>query len=112
MTRGSMLTGQQLGELKAALSRERLRLERFTELDDEINTWMESGDAVATLVEREVSAAVQTRVRTRYDAIVDALHRMDTGAYGTCADCGRPIPYGRLITVPEALQCITCAPRG
>ena len=110
MARRYSLTKQQIGDLKAALSRERLRIERLAEMDEEIDSWMATDDAVATMVEREVSNGVRTRVRKRYDAIVDALHRIEIGAYGTCADCGHAIPYGRLIAIPEASQCITCAP--
>jgi DnaK suppressor protein len=111
MIRGCFLTRQQLGELEAALSSERLRLERMTDIHAEADPWATTGDAVSTLVEREVSAAVQTRAETRYGAIVDALHRLETGAYGVCVSCGDPIPYGRLVAMPEASQCIACAPR-
>ena len=111
MIRGSFLTSRELDELTAELSSERRRLERLAEMDLEMDAWTPTGDAVATLVEREVSAAVQTRVRTRYDAIVDALGRLETGTYGICVSCRRPIPYGRLTAMPEAAQCIDCAPR-
>ena len=111
MTRGSLLTAQQLGELKATLVSERLRLERFVEVDEEVDAWMDTGGAVSTLVERGVRTAVQARAHTRYNAIVDALRRLQTGAYGTCASCRRPVPYGRLTAMPEALECMACAPR-
>ncbi|MGE0159818.1 MAG: TraR/DksA family transcriptional regulator [Gemmatimonadales bacterium] len=110
MTRARLLTRRQLGLLEATLSSERDRLERLTETDGGMDAWMTTGDAVATLVEREVGTAVQARAHTRYAAIVDALERLATGTYGTCVDCGRPIPFGRLIAMPEVLQCITCAP--
>jgi RNA polymerase-binding transcription factor DksA len=38
----------------------------------------------------------------------DALHRLDDGTYGTCADCGLPIPQRRLRARPEATRCVDC----
>jgi RNA polymerase-binding transcription factor DksA len=110
MTRAPLLTRQQLGVLKATLLSERDRLERFTATDGAMDAWMTTGDTVATLVERKVGTAVQTRAHTRHAAIVDALRRLATGTYGICVSCRRPIPYGRLVAMPEAPQCITCAP--
>ena len=37
-----------------------------------------------------------------------ALQRMDAGAYGRCANCGRPIALQRLQAVPWARFCIDC----
>lgn len=38
-----------------------------------------------------------------------ALARMDTGTYGMCANCGKPIPAGRREVRPFAVHCVTCA---
>ena len=37
--------------------------------------------------------------------IEDALRRMRGDDYGTCIDCGRPIPFERLRAVPWTLRC-------
>lgn len=39
----------------------------------------------------------------------DALARMDAGAYGRCANCGKPIPAERLAVRPFAEHCVACA---
>lgn len=39
----------------------------------------------------------------------DALARWDAGDYGICANCGRPIPEGRLEVRPFARLCVPCA---
>ena len=39
----------------------------------------------------------------------DALARWDAGDYGICANCGRPIPQGRLEVRPFARLCVPCA---
>ncbi|MDH2427796.1 TraR/DksA family transcriptional regulator [Sphaerisporangium sp. TRM90804] len=48
---------------------------------------------------------VATRQRT---AVLDALKRLDSGDYGTCVDCGDPVPEGRLAARPEAARCVEC----
>ncbi|MGN7860553.1 TraR/DksA family transcriptional regulator [Microbacterium sp. 22303] len=40
-----------------------------------------------------------------------ALARLDAGAYGICASCGRPIPASRLEVRPFAEHCVACAER-
>lgn len=39
----------------------------------------------------------------------DAIARLDAGTYGVCANCGRPIPAGRLEVRPFAVHCVACA---
>ena len=39
---------------------------------------------------------------------IEALHRVDTGTYGVCTDCGEKIPAARLRAKPEAIRCVEC----
>ncbi|MEO3810905.1 TraR/DksA family transcriptional regulator [Sphaerisporangium sp. B11E5] len=48
---------------------------------------------------------VATRQRT---AVLAALKRLDSGDYGRCVDCGKPVPEGRLAARPEAARCVQC----
>jgi RNA polymerase-binding protein DksA len=41
--------------------------------------------------------------------INSALHRIETGDYGFCTECGAEISEGRLEIVPYAALCIKCA---
>jgi len=47
----------------------------------------------------------------RVEAALAALERIDAGTYGLCADCGEPIPEGRLEARPDAARCISCQSR-
>lgn len=47
----------------------------------------------------------ELRELTEIDA---ALARMAEGAYGRCAECGKPIGRLRLLAVPEARVCLSC----
>ena len=46
-----------------------------------------------------------------YQAGRIALARLDSGEYGTCADCGDAIPAARLAAQPFAVRCIACQER-
>jgi DnaK suppressor protein len=46
-----------------------------------------------------------------YHSGVAALARLDTGDYGTCVDCGEPIPERRLLAQPFAVRCLACQER-
>jgi RNA polymerase-binding transcription factor DksA len=110
MAREKFLSQRQLRELEAELLSERKRLERSLEIDTYMDESLSSG-GITTLTDPGVGSGVQTRTHARYDAIVSALDRFAAGSYGRCAGCDRPIPYGRLIVMPEALHCIACSSR-
>ena len=38
-----------------------------------------------------------------------ALHRIESGTYGTCSDCGKKISESRLEAIPFCNTCIDCA---
>jgi len=65
-------------------------------------------DAGANLSENERSEAVLAVARKQRSAVLDALHRIDLGTYGTCVDCGAAVPEGRLEAKPEAARCVAC----
>jgi DnaK suppressor protein len=65
-------------------------------------------DAGANLSENERSEAVLAVARRQRSDVLDALHRIDLGTYGTCIDCGGPVPEGRLEAKPEAARCVAC----
>jgi RNA polymerase-binding transcription factor DksA len=51
---------------------------------------------------------VLTVAKQQLAEVLDALHRIELGSYGTCADCGKPVPEGRLEAKPEAARCVAC----
>jgi RNA polymerase-binding transcription factor DksA len=38
-----------------------------------------------------------------------ALQQIESGRYGICSSCGRPIGAARLAAVPSASTCVTCS---
>lgn len=106
------LTRAQLREIEAELRSERARLESSPVAA------LVGDDAAADLIPRVavdadsgLAVALESRTRARYDAIVGALARLDAGRYGTCVNCDAPIPYERLIVMPETAHCVSCGVR-
>ncbi|GLI28198.1 DnaK suppressor protein [Agromyces rhizosphaerae] len=56
-------------------------------------------------------AGLREAERRELDEIDAAFARLDAGTYGTCVDCGRRIPVGRLRVRPEAARCVEDAAR-
>ncbi len=65
-------------------------------------------DAGSNLSETERVEAVISVAKQQLAEVLDALQRIDGGSYGTCADCGKPVPEGRLDAKPEAARCVAC----
>jgi RNA polymerase-binding transcription factor len=65
-------------------------------------------DAGSNLSENERTEAVLSVAKQQLAEVLDALHRIDAGIYGTCVDCGKPVPEGRLEAKPEAARCVAC----
>jgi DnaK suppressor protein len=65
-------------------------------------------DAGANLSESERAAAMLAAVRQQRTVVLSALGRIQQGTYGLCADCGKPVPEGRLEAKPAADCCVTC----
>lgn len=106
------LTRSQLRELELELHAERTRLERSLADHGGGESWAVTADVASGAAgTAAVLGGLTTRTDARYDAIVAALARIAAGSFGTCAGCQQPIPYGRLIVMPEATYCVACPSR-
>jgi DnaK suppressor protein len=56
----------------------------------------------------DLGGAQEQRDRDEMNQVEAALHRLDAGTYGDCADCGEPIPMQRLLVQPAAERCAPC----
>ncbi|WP_424975163.1 TraR/DksA family transcriptional regulator [Dinoroseobacter sp. S124A] len=57
---------------------------------------------------KAMAAALEVRRRGRRARIVAALHRLETGEFGYCVDCGAFIGTGRLDVDPTSARCKDC----
>jgi DnaK suppressor protein len=79
---------------------------RSSNADDEHDP---EGSTIA--FERAQLTAVLEATRRQVAELDHALRRLDAGTYGTCEQCGRPIPAERLAARPSARTCVGCAGR-
>ncbi len=115
MADASPLTSEQRDELRAELERELVRLRRSmpateaaarpVQLDQSAIGRLSRVDAMQN---QAMQHELHDRERHRENELVEALRRMDEGSYGRCARCEQAIPYGRLLVVPEARNCVAC----
>ena len=73
-----------------------------------VDSPQDPADAGTTLSETDRTEAALAAVQTQRRLVLDALVRIEHGGYGMCADCGKPIPEGRLDARPEAVRCVGC----
>lgn len=58
--------------------------------------------------DRELYLLLSDRDREKLRDIDEALHRIDTGEYGSCEECGEDIAFGRLMVLPLTRHCVRC----
>jgi DnaK suppressor protein len=96
---------------RAALLAERKRL--LHEIGETVvapgpMTYGSQAAAATQVFEQQRDLALRDRA-SQHLALVDAaLVRLDTGTWGTCAECGQPIAPERLEALPWAALCIDC----
>ena len=114
MTVARPLTALQLRELEAELLREQSRAER-TITSGARGAPTVAGGAETTVGHEDVDgwlgAAADDRAHARHFAVTEALRRLADGTYGRCLGCAGPIPFGRLLVMPEATHCVACGGR-
>ena len=77
---------------------------------ESVNTDDEHDPEGATIAfERARAASLRDDAAARRASVLAALVRLDTGTYGVCIACDRPIEPERLEVLPEADRCASCA---
>jgi DnaK suppressor protein len=64
-------------------------------------------EATETL-ELEKRLALENRIRQELAKVEHALGKIQSGTYGICDNCGKPIDPGRLEALPQAAVCMNC----
>ena len=65
-------------------------------------------DSATATLNREIDYTLEENSEHVLSSINGALERIESGTYGTCVNCGRPIAEERLAAIPWATQCIEC----
>src|SRR5688500_16075891 len=72
----------------------------------------ESGEGATMNIDRERDLALSAQARAAVEEIDHALAKIQAGTYGTCENCGQPIPKARLKALPYARLCVACKSGG
>ncbi|TWU01986.1 TraR/DksA family transcriptional regulator [Neorhodopirellula pilleata] len=68
-------------------------------------------DAAADTVQDELNSQLVEVEARELAAIEEAIAKFDSGNFGDCEECGKPIPLNRLKALPYANECIECKRR-
>jgi DnaK suppressor protein len=99
---------KRLEETREELDRSIMVLQDDRPLEERGEVAPDPADAGSNLSENERTEAVITVAKQQLAEVLGALHRIDDGSYGTCVDCDKPVPRGRLDAKPEAARCVAC----
>src|SRR5487761_2738838 len=66
-------------------------------------------DSSQVTAERGEADVLVAELRSALHDIERALERVETGSYGVCERCGKPISIARLEAMPATTTCIACA---
>jgi len=59
---------------------------------------------------KHISEASLASARSRLSGLERALRRIDSEEdFGLCSECDEPIPFKRLLLMPESTRCVRCA---
>ena len=61
------------------------------------------------LNELAVNEKALASARTRRIGLQVTLSQLRSPEFGCCIHCGEPIPFARLMTVPQSKLCVSCA---
>ena len=98
---------QRQTELEAAINRKRAEVRR-DRIGFDSSTSTDGGDGAQLDAIGSVHHAEIERDMVELRDISAALARVETGAYGICADCGEQIVAARLAIWPTAKRCTPC----
>jgi RNA polymerase-binding protein DksA len=71
----------------------------------------DQADAGSKTFEREQEQSIAANRRDLITQIQHAVERIDSGTYGYCERCGKPIPKARLKAFPAATLDVACKQR-
>jgi RNA polymerase-binding transcription factor DksA len=100
---------QRLEDIRAEIDRSITVLTGEHDREDRTSGYpQDQADAGSNLSESDRSEAMLAAAKVQRTEVLNALHRIEAGTYGTCADCGAVVPEGRLEARPEAARCVKC----
>lgn len=63
-------------------------------------------EAIST---KGINQAALGNAKRKLARLQHALTQVDDPDFGVCYECGKPIPIGRILLMPESTMCVQCA---
>jgi RNA polymerase-binding protein DksA len=99
----------ELAEMQLEYDRSMSQLEQLRQSQDGAGD--DQADAGSMAFERDQEQSIAANRHLLISQIEHAIERIDSGTYGICEDCGRPIPAARLKALPMATLDAGCKAR-
>lgn len=113
------MTEEERAEIRRAIAAQIDELTHMVEAHKASSKPVEPDVAIGRLTRMEaigaksISEASLASARARLTRLKTALERIDDDEdFGLCAECDDPIPFRRLMLIPEATRCVGCAEKG
>ena len=74
----------------------------------DLEATQDPADMAANAYTKELLISMSANDRGLLALIDEALHRIETGGFGDCVNCGEPVLEKRLEAVPWARFCLKC----
>jgi DnaK suppressor protein len=74
----------------------------------DLEATQDPADMAANAYTKELLISMSANDRSLLALIDEALHRIETGGFGECVNCGEPVQEKRLEAVPWARFCLKC----
>ncbi|HZS46924.1 MAG TPA: TraR/DksA family transcriptional regulator [Blastocatellia bacterium] len=110
------MTNQQLDHFRSILEKQRNDINR--QINDEEERAKENtasasdvAEISAQMIDTDTALSIGQNLTNQYNAIEEALARIDRGTYGKCQECGKDISIKRLEALPTATTCTEDAAR-
>jgi DnaK suppressor protein len=100
------------GDIAKALQVRLSELEhRLSEIDSEMHAPLpaDSEERATYLENQDMFEGIENSGIQEIKQIRQALNRIAEGTYGVCVECGADIDPKRLMALPNATRCISCA---
>jgi DnaK suppressor protein len=106
---------EQRTEIRARINRELEETRRDIDSLSELVKPVAPDNAIGRLSRLEaigaksINEASLVRAKTRLEQLKSVLADLDNPDFGTCVECDKPIPVGRIMLMPESRLCVRCA---
>jgi DnaK suppressor protein len=109
-----MIAAEERGEIRTAL------LEKIEEMRNGIHELEDVTKPIApdnaigrisrmdAIVNKSLNDGILQNAQSQLVLLENALARIEKPDYGLCVRCGKEIPFGRLVVMPESTKCTTC----